>query len=231
MTNKILSIVVLGTLSIGFSGCVGGLHSTPLTFYKTIKIQGVLENTQSNENHGTFTFRPTFDKLTGSFKNYILKNNNKGIYTNNFQSYIRETTGTFYAMYVVGAIENQIFFVGGVSTGLLSFEKSLQVYNVDTKTIKRLVSENSIIQFYKNGNERAIKVTNEDNTNTKYISMNNLKEYSTLSDSFRTVKIKGYYNLARGGLGESFYDKMTVGQLYSKFNIYALYHKMPILFQ
>ncbi len=230
MKKQILSVALIGALSIGFSGCGGSTPKVPLTFYKTIKTQGVLHNTNSNQDHGKFIFTPTFDKSNGSFKNYIVKNNKKGMYTKDFQNYVRKNNGTFYAMHVVGAVENKIFFVGGTSTGFLSYEESLQVYNVDTKTVKRLVAEDDTIQFFRNNNEWAVKVVNKDNS-IKYISMNNLNEYNKISASFNPIKIKTYYNLARGGLAKSSKDKMTVGDLYSNFNIYALYGKMPILFK
>lgn len=228
MKKIISNLTVAVILGLGFSGCVGGAtKNVPLSFYNP-PIQNKVLTANANNSHGKFNISGTYDKLNKNFKHYIVRNETKGLYTNNLQEYVRNNVGKFHAILMVGAVDNKIYFVGGTSTGFISFEKSLQAYNVDTNKIERIAGADDVVEFFNSGNSWAIKVITK-NDKARYISLNDLNEYSGLSNEFRPFKIKTYYNLARGGLDVTYKNNTTMSDLWDYLSMYSLYGKLPII--
>jgi hypothetical protein len=224
----ILNLSIATIFGLGFSGCVGSSNkNVPLNYYN-LPMENKVLTADRNTTYSKFDISGNYDKLNKNFKSYILKNEAKGIYINNLQEYVRTNTGKFYAMLMVGVVDNKIYFVGGTSTGFISYEKSLQVYDINTKQVERIVGENDIVEFFNSGDSWAIKVLSK-NDKTRYISLNDLSEYNGLSKEFKPFKIKTYHTLARGGLDISYKNNTTMSDLWNYLSMYALYGKLPII--
>jgi translation elongation factor P/translation initiation factor 5A len=231
MKKSMINIGLTSIMLIALAGCSVKQPKEPIVIYKPVMQSGFL-NSSGVSGRTEVRVYPKFDKLTKFFTGYIVVDPKNNIKIEDFERFIGDKTGAILRTYILGVVGNKIYYLNSLATSMFSSNNILQVYNLDTKTIESIAQEDEIIQFLKNGDDYVLKITDPKIPNsTRYISMNTLTEYSSISGAFSPIDIKTYNLMANGSLAEIKSKEYGINDLQRDFITHKIYGKFPIVFQ